>query len=76
MALEILSVDEMYRDVSDYCIKKICPKLSEDRKGNCDIKRLCSEPIVVPNDSRLLNIVGLELEIAYEIVTGKRKYSK
>jgi hypothetical protein len=70
------SRDEKYREVSDYCQKKICQRLAEDGKGNCGLDDFCREPIVVPNgfekSSRLPNIIGMDLDVAYEIIEERR----
>ena len=65
--------EEKYKAVSEYCIKKICSKLADCRKGNCALEYFCRKPIISYHgsgkSSRLPDIIGMDLDVAYEILT-------
>ncbi len=68
--------EDKYKAVSEYCKEKTCSKLADNRKGNCALEDFCRKPIINHEGhakvSRLPDIAGMDLEVAYEIVTSER----
>lgn len=68
--------EDKYKAVSEYCSKKICSKMADNKKGNCELENFCREPVIdykgLGKSSRVPDIRGMDLEVAYEILTKER----
>jgi hypothetical protein len=67
------SIGEKYKVVSEYCNEQQkCPRFGS---GKCELEDFCREPVIVRRNfttfSVLPDILGMDLDVAYEMITGK-----